>query len=203
MSTHHRFRPPFLLVRADGETMEFGFLAELAAAARGAGIVIVERHGHLDGLPTRGWIARDGQGWTIEHWRAMSALPCVVSHRFAHREVDKDHACRLGLPIPYLRSHRGHRGSLMRHPHHMSAERHFSGMHVEVRGLVGPERPRGRVHVPPDAWDDFCRASLHNRSWKRHRRTRWKETRCTQKGPQAEAGLASAEFHAETLPPRE
>jgi hypothetical protein len=59
---------------------------------------------------------------------------------------------------------RGAYKNWLRAPRHASVKRALLSVMDTLRGVT----------VPPNDWDDIPRQ--HDRSWKRHRRTRWLET---------------------------
>ncbi|WP_434715653.1 hypothetical protein [Paraburkholderia sp. A3RO-2L] len=75
-------------------------------------------------------------------------------------------------PVPGVRKYRGGR-HYYRHPQTMPEIRQ-NALVLDEEGEVRA-RPRRGSHYLPSCWDDRCVAARRDRSWKRHRKNRWKE----------------------------
>lgn len=60
--------------------------------------------------------------------------------------------------------HRSH-GHWFRRPRNIGVKRALLSAFDTLRG----------IGTPPDSWDDLNIVAVRHRSWKRHRRTQWKE----------------------------
>jgi len=75
-------------------------------------------------------------------------------------------------PVPGISCHRGS-WRCWRRPKAQSERRAAACVLVE-EGEVAP-RPSRRQNNLPDSWDDYNVAAREDRSWKRYRKTRWKQ----------------------------
>lgn len=89
------------------------------------------------------------------------------------RNAQIERAIELGLPIPGTgRNHR--RYTCLRRPRHHGIYREVGRLRrtdtIEIDGIL----VRGKLHHPPNNWDDLVASAMGARNWKRFRRTRWK-----------------------------
>jgi len=174
---HTDFNPPFLLIRQDGSVTEFSDLVSLACAWRESGITVSEQHTSRDSasggvrIATFGeWIVRDDRGGTVREDDIRAAAPYRSVGYWRKHAGLRSHAEALGLPIPFLR--KGRRVyRIHRHPHGIGCYREHASVAV---GRDDDVMIRGRIKLPPTAWDDIVRANTCDRSWKRFRKTRWR-----------------------------
>jgi len=72
-------------------------------------------------------------------------------------------------PVPYTRRRRGHKGSFYRHPK-TTQEKRWG--YVDSEFIRGARRP----HMLPDNWEDIPRSDIRiKKSWKKYRKTQYKE----------------------------
>lgn len=95
---------------------------------------------------------------------------CLAVLRLSGRRDLVRQAAERGLPIPYTGRTSG--GHYFRQPRHMSAYRAAAAAEVDDR--QDRARIRGRLHLPPNAYDDIRSAARYNHNWKRFRRTQWR-----------------------------
>ncbi len=180
MDTKTKFLPPFHLIRQDGWSCEFGDMTALAAAICSARIEIAAHHAvwfrlDVNAPPDRHvseWIVRDDAGHVVlrNDIRApYRPLARGYYSQYQKRLAEKQHAADLGLPIPGI--HKRRWGGTMRHPKSFGVYRAKAAMIEEGREDI---RVRGKIKLPPNAWDDIIRPNLYDRNWKRFRKTRWK-----------------------------
>ncbi len=86
------------------------------------------------------------------------------------RRRQTERAVELGLPIPGTGKSSG--GHYFRRMRFVGAHRAEAASCVDDYG--DRQRVRGKVHRPPNNWDDFPISSRDDRNWKRFRRTRWR-----------------------------
>ena len=79
-----------------------------------------------------------------------------------------------GAPVPLTGKLRGGGGTYRRPG--TTPERRMATLVLSEEGEVAP-RPSRRLWTLPSVWDDALRSDHRNRSWKRHRRTRYKVRR--------------------------
>jgi len=174
------FIPPFLLIRRDGQTTEFGDLTALACAVRESRIEIskyhVIEHEIIGGVYHKTiyneWIVRDSFGQIVPKEAVWEAAPYRVTgyrRQYRSRLEQAQNAAALGLPIPYTGKRRGY-SNYLRFMRTLGTNRARAGAMVDDRGAE--IRPKGVISPRPTCWDDVPRT--HTRSWKAHRKTQWK-----------------------------
>ena len=173
------FTAPFILIRRDGWTAVFDDMETLAASIRESRITVCENHqSHIGffkrefALIENEWIVRDDRGRTVtaDDIAALSPFKYGFWGICADRRTEAQHAASLGLPIPYTGKRSGYR--YYRRPKGMAAYREDAGR-IDYRNE--DVKPKGKIKLPPNAWDDIGRASYFDRNWKAFRKTRWKE----------------------------
>jgi hypothetical protein len=176
------FVPPFVLIEDTGETTIYEDLASLDAACLAAGIIIGDGHkvhsdfrSRLIGDPLyrhNKWIVRDLFGRIV-------TLADIRAHRKPHRyrwDSRRDLqalAAAKGLPIPWCGGWKRGR-NYYRRPQHMAVYRE-----AEIARIVEREegwKVRGKIHRPPNAWDDLMASDWGHRTWKRSRKTKWRKS---------------------------
>lgn len=89
------------------------------------------------------------------------------------RSAQIKRAIELGLPIPGT-GRRRRRYTSLRKPRHHGIYREVGRLRrtdaVEMDGVL----VRGKLHHPPNNWDDLMSSAIGARNWKRFRRERWK-----------------------------
>lgn len=103
---------------------------------------------------------------TILYWAALAR-----GRGFRARQFDR--AVELGLPIPHTGKGKRY-GHYLRNPrchgiYREEGRRRRTG-DMEIDGV----RVRGKLHRPPNSYDDIPNSGWQDRNWKRFRRTRWK-----------------------------
>lgn len=186
---------PFTLIGSNGDTVVFGDLETLAVYCRNARIMIGPAHVYEMNLFDS---VKDGVHYCSRlnpSWSSIRYYDWIVRDLMGRRVLERDLPARAhrpyrgewdelkweaearGLPIPGTgRSHKRYWKSHYRRMRFVAVWRASEAavQHDRDEGV----RVNGRLHraVPPNSWDDYRRGgSVYDRSWKRNRKTRWRE----------------------------
>lgn len=166
------FTPPFILIRNDGWAAEFSDLVTLCSAIREAKICVEKYHVvyfHDADIEQYIWIVRDDNGNIVTQDDICNAVPRRRDWLERHNRI-LTQAAVIGLPIPYTGKKR--HGGYFRAPKTFNILKSISAIMVDERH--SDIRPKGKIKIVPNSWDDITKSSNYNRNWKRNRKTKWK-----------------------------
>lgn len=196
MHYHPPYRLKIHLIRHDGVRWVYDSLLECAQALRESfgyswtNVVGVKyRQANRDENGDWHWpltlkyefICRDEAGGVITSddlyaaWCEVRPLSKWIRSRYARAEFSERHFRT--LPVPHTRCYRGGGYSFSRRPKTLQERAQAEAHDEELREYGIRVRPRRNKANLPNSWDDVGRTDWDDRSWKRHRKTQWKEKR--------------------------
>ena len=117
------------------------------------------------------WVARTESGAVVSADDIREARPRRESW-MRRREREQREAMERGLPIPRTGKRRW--SSFFRYPKTMQEIRRIAALETDQEDCPIPIEQTGRLRHPPTHRDELLRQDREHRSWKRHRRTRWR-----------------------------
>lgn len=117
-------------------------------------------------------VVKDGRGRPVDLRATLAWIRRGGLHRYALRKLPPGFEPCRGVTVPGTGHIRGRYRDILRKPRTVSEKRAALGVKDDVRS--GGMQVRGRLRCNlPDAYDEVTKASA-GRSWKLHRRTRWR-----------------------------
>lgn len=170
------FLPPFIVTRHDGQTQVFYDLSEIPSHIKVSrhrtwthSHYVSETKQYYSVTYLSAFICRDDRGQIVLQEDINDARPKKDWRKVHYAHIW--HAAELGLPIPRTGVRRWHRGH---HPAFIRFKRRKPA--AEYDQTECDHRIKGKIQVPPvDPWDDYPRSSGYDRSWKKFRKTQWKD----------------------------